>query len=61
MKVKNALTGATREIKSPSLKVLERDLFDGLSKCTGPCRCTIEPDGVCAAGWPSRMIAAGAM
>ena len=28
-------------------------------KCTGPCKCQVEPDGTCPKGWPSRSIVAG--
>ena len=34
-----------------SYSVSSDDLVDG-NHCTGPCECSIEPDGVCPEGWP---------
>lgn len=39
---------------SATLRTLERDLFDGVSRCVGPCKCRVEPDGSCPKGYPSR-------
>ena len=27
--------------------------------CSGPCCCTVEPDGTCPEGWPSKLRAVG--
>lgn len=53
----NKLTGQRREIKV-TLRSLERATFDGLDKCIGPCKCTVETDGTCPKGWPARVEAA---
>lgn len=55
---RNTLTGETREFKY-SVRAGEKVMSDGVDKCTGPCKCRIEPDGVCGRGWPSRTMAAG--
>lgn len=57
--VTNIATGETRYIKVPSIDTLERAMSDGIDRCVGPCRCTIEPDGECPNGWPSRLRAMG--
>lgn len=54
-------TSKTREIKVPSLKSLQRVISDGVDKCVGPCKCTVEPDGSCPNGWRSRSLEAGAI
>ena len=61
MIVINRITGKVREIKLPSYVALIRATCDGVDRCTGPCRCRIEPDGQCLKGWPSRLVAAGVM
>lgn len=55
---RNTHSGATREV-SVSLRTLERAVWEGIDRCTGPCRCAVEPDGVCSHGWPSRLLATG--
>lgn len=57
-RVRNKITGEIREGKV-SLKTLEKVSDTGIDKCCGPCKCSVEPDGECAKGWPSRMQAAG--
>lgn len=55
MKVRNRKTGETREYKAPSLRTLEKDVWECVSRCVGPCKCRIEVDGECPRGWPSRV------
>lgn len=38
-----------------SIATLEKAAANGVDRCTGPCRCKVEPDGYCSKGWPSRM------
>ncbi|MCI0564637.1 MAG: hypothetical protein MN733_39720 [Nitrososphaera sp.] len=51
--LKNKKTGESREV-SVSLKTLEKDEWEGVSRCIGPCKCRIETDGECPQGWPAR-------
>jgi hypothetical protein len=53
---RNVLTGESRPVKM-SIKMAEKVSAGSMDKCTGPCRCTVEPDGTCPRGWPSRLIA----
>ena len=55
VQVRNAKTNEVRTVKVASLKTLEKDTFDGVSRCVGSCRCTIETDGICPNGWKSRV------
>ena len=57
-KAKNTKTGAERTVKA-SEKQVERWILDSVVPCSGPCRCDVEPDGVCPNGWPSRLRALG--
>lgn len=38
-----------------------RDMVMDTTECTcsGPCECTVEPDGTCPNGWPSVLVALG--
>ncbi len=54
---KNRLTGETRAVKT-GITTLE-NLQDIGDKCTGPCHCSVEIDGHCSKGWPSRSKALG--
>jgi len=38
---------------------LHEVMFDGACFCAGECECTVEPDGKCPNGWPSRALAVG--
>ncbi len=38
---------------------LEEAVYDGVDECSGPCACSVETDGICPEGWPSRCITAG--
>lgn len=42
---------------APSLKTLERWVYDGVAKATDGCR--VEPDGTCPHGKPSWLLALG--
>lgn len=59
MKVRNVKTGEVREVKVPGMAALERMAEAEAVACAGPCRCRVEPDGVCANGWESKLRAFG--
>lgn len=56
-----AINNITQEIRKGevSLRALEKASDTGIDKCTGSCKCDVEPDGTCPQGWPSRCMAAG--
>jgi len=57
--VRNRKTGETRKVNI-EIEHLEDVIMDSeLDECTGPCECTLESDGVCEEGWPSKSMAAG--
>lgn len=51
--LKNQHTGETRKV-SVSLKKLQKESCEGVSRCAGPCFCKVETDGICPKGWPAR-------
>lgn len=51
----NAKTGEKRLVKV-GIKTLENVMANGVDLCTGPCRCSVEADGHCPKGWPSRTM-----
>lgn len=53
--VTNHKTGQRRMVALRSARTLERDSYDGVTRCTGNCRCRVEPDGECPNGWPSQI------
>lgn len=55
---KNRKTGEERIVKM-SPQAATKVILDGTDKCSGKCRCTVEPDGHCPNGWPSRSLAVG--
>ena len=54
----NTKTGQTRPVVV-SYKMAENAVMDGVDRCSGPCRCKVEPDGECDKGWQSRLITVG--
>ena len=55
---RNRKTGARRPVKL-SVAAADRYSNDTICPCSGPCRCDVEPDGVCANGWESKLLAVG--
>lgn len=51
-------TGETNTINVTE-SMLRDMIFDGDCICSGPCECTIEPDGTCSNGWPSILMQMG--
>lgn len=56
---KNARTGETVRIDVTEDEAACAIIGYSHGTCSGPCACTIEPDGQCANGWPARTLAAG--
>jgi len=54
----NVKTGEKRELSVP-MDELERTVYDSVDLCSGPCECTVEPDGECEDGWQSRLLTLG--
>lgn len=52
-KVINRVTKETREVVV-TMEQLQEYAFESIMPCCGPCECSLEPDGVCENGWPSR-------
>lgn len=50
--------GQTEVIEIDEVEVHD-SMFDSIVRCTGPCECSIEPDGVCHNGWPSILMVLG--
>ena len=46
-----------KEVKQPSMKSLERMVFNGIAKATDGCK--VEPDGVCPHGCKSWLLEVG--
>jgi len=55
---RNTETGERRDVTIHITDLIQAS-DDGIDRCTGPCECRVEPDGICPNGWPSRMLVAG--
>jgi hypothetical protein len=51
------MTTTKKKKKAPSIKTMQRWLYDGVAKT--PCGCRVEPDGYCNHGKPSWLIILG--
>ena len=51
----NQITGETRLITVSAAHATQVLLSGVADHCAGNCDCSVEPDGVCGAGWPARI------
>ena len=57
----NKFTGERRRVIVPEEVIADVTMDREHATCSGPCECTVESDGHCSKGWPSQMLAVGAL